>query len=114
MPLCTSVPDERRVTTTLSGDPVSTSVFLRPSCSISTVANTNTTSAMPAAVSAVVSLRAMRFFAVYKNGITIFESSPQRRRGAEETQRNPDMKYHSGRTFPIGKLMPHPDLHIPV
>src|SRR5882724_3533870 len=38
---------------------------------MSTVANTNTTSAMPAAVSAVVILRALRFFAVYENGITI-------------------------------------------
>ena len=39
-------------------DPVATSVSRRPAASISTVANTYTTSAMPPAVSAVVSLRA--------------------------------------------------------
>lgn len=60
MPLCTSVPEARRVTTTLSGLPVSTRVFFSPASSISTVAKTNTTRAMPPAVRAVVSLRAAR------------------------------------------------------
>ena len=46
------------MTTTLSSWPVATSVFSSPAASISTVANTYTTSAMPPAVSAVVSLRA--------------------------------------------------------
>ncbi len=40
MPLCTSVCAERRMTTTLSGWPVATSVARRPAASISTVANT--------------------------------------------------------------------------
>ena len=40
MPLCTSVCAPRRITTTLSGWPVATSVSLRPAASISTVANT--------------------------------------------------------------------------
>jgi hypothetical protein len=62
--LCTSVCAERRITTTLSYDPVSTSVLRSPSSSISTVANTNTTSAMPPAVNTVVSLRAHRLRSV--------------------------------------------------
>src|SRR6476469_7285363 len=67
--LWTSVCDERRVTTTLSYEPVSTSVLRRPSSSMSTVANTNTTSAIPLAVSKVVSLRVHRLRKVYENGI---------------------------------------------
>jgi hypothetical protein len=64
MPLCTSVCALRRITTTLSSWPVATSVFSRPAASINTVANTYTTSAMPPAVSAVVSLRATMFRAM--------------------------------------------------
>jgi len=45
-PLCTSVWLPWRITTTLSADPVDTSVDLSPASSISTAANTNTTSAM--------------------------------------------------------------------
>ena len=56
---------ERRITTTLSQEPVSTSVLRRPSSSISTVAKTYTTSAMPPAVSAVVTLRAPRLRTTY-------------------------------------------------
>ena len=48
------------MTRMLSGCPVATSVCLSPASSISTAANTNTTSAMPPAVSAVVSLRGQR------------------------------------------------------
>jgi hypothetical protein len=64
MPLCTSVSAERRVMTTLSYSPVVTSVVRKPSSSISTVANTNTTSASPPAVSAVVRRRAHRLRAM--------------------------------------------------
>ncbi len=56
-PLCTSVPAARRITMTLSGWPVATSVERMPSVIISTLANTKTTSAMPPAVSSVVTLR---------------------------------------------------------
>ena len=63
-PLCTSVCEPRRMTMTLSGCPVATSVSSRPAASISTVANTYTTSAMPPAVSTVVSLRAVRLRAM--------------------------------------------------
>lgn len=58
--LCTSVSEARRITTTLSSAPVCTRARCRPWSSISTAANTNTTSAMPPAVNAVVSLRAHR------------------------------------------------------
>jgi len=64
MPLCTSVCEPRRITTTLSSWPVDTSVFCSPAASISTVANTYTTSAMPPAVSAVVRRRASRLRAM--------------------------------------------------
>jgi hypothetical protein len=40
MPLCTSLCDDRRITTTLSGWPVATSVCSSPATSISTVAKT--------------------------------------------------------------------------
>ncbi len=63
-PLCTSVCELRRMTITLSGCPVATSVSSSPADSISTVANTYTTSAMPPAVSAVVNLRAVRLRAM--------------------------------------------------
>ena len=72
MTLCISVSADLRVTTTLSGDPVSTKVFLRPSSSINTVANTNTTNAMPPAVSSVVSLRVIKLRIMYENGMAIF------------------------------------------
>ena len=64
MPLCTSVCELRRMTTTLSSWPVATSVCSSPAASMSTVANTYTTSAMPPAVSAVVSRRATRLRAM--------------------------------------------------
>ncbi len=60
MPLCTSVCEPLRITTTLSGWPVAISVSRNPAASISTVANTYTTSAIPPAVRIVVSLRAIR------------------------------------------------------
>ena len=63
-PLCTSVWLPWRITTTLSGDPVDTSVAFSPASSISTAANTNTTSAMPPAVRPVVSLRTHRLRAM--------------------------------------------------
>jgi len=53
--LITSDCDPLRTTTTLEGEPVSTNVFCRPAAIISTAANTNTTSAMPATVRIVVS-----------------------------------------------------------
>jgi len=59
-PLCTSVTAPLRITTTLSAAPVPPSEARRPASSISTAANTNTTSAMPPAVSTVVSLRTHR------------------------------------------------------
>ena len=59
-PLCISVSDERRITTALSNTPVSTSVCRSPSASMVMAANTNTTKAMPAAVSRVVVRRASR------------------------------------------------------
>ena len=58
--LWTSVSEERRSAIALSGEPVSTSVRSSPSASISTAANTNTTRAMPPAVSSVVPRRAAR------------------------------------------------------
>ena len=64
IPLCTSVCALRRMTTTLSSCPVATSVFSNPAESISTVANTYTTSAMPPAVSTVVRRRATRLRAM--------------------------------------------------
>ncbi len=48
------------MTTTASSLPVDTSVDRNPCSSMSTVANTKTTSAMPPAVSAVVRRRAQR------------------------------------------------------
>ena len=58
--LTTSLSADRRTTTTLSGDPVSTRVFFNPSASMRTAAKTKTTRAMPAAVRKVVSLRVQR------------------------------------------------------
>ncbi|MDR8745590.1 hypothetical protein FEQ01_06484 [Burkholderia pseudomultivorans] len=55
-----SVSAPLRITTTLSGSPVETSVCVSPASSISTVANTKITSAIPPAVSAVVRRRAHR------------------------------------------------------
>ena len=55
----------------LPSAPVSTSVLRSPSCNIRTVANTKTTNAMPAAVSAVVNFRVRKFLAVYANGMAI-------------------------------------------
>ena len=52
--------EPRRVTWMLSGWPVATSVARKPVSSICTAAKTNTTSAMPPAVSTVVSLRVQR------------------------------------------------------
>jgi hypothetical protein len=62
--LCTSVCAPLPMKSTLSAEPLATSVARNPAASISTAANTNTTSAMPPAVSTVVSrlthrLRAM-------------------------------------------------------
>src|SRR5437879_7893601 len=62
---------ERRSTITLSGAPVSTRVASRPRASMSTPANTNTTSATPPTVSAVVRRRAQRLRQIYENGIRI-------------------------------------------
>ena len=64
MPLCTSVCEPLRITMTLSGWPVAISVSRSPAASISTVANTYTTSAIPPAVRIVVSLRAIRLRAM--------------------------------------------------
>ena len=47
MPLITSVCDPLRKTTTLSSEPVSTSVFWSPAAIIRTAAKTKTTSAIP-------------------------------------------------------------------
>jgi len=55
-----SVTAALRITTTLSSWPVATMVSLMPSLIISTVANTNTTRAMPPAVSTVVTRRTHR------------------------------------------------------
>jgi len=59
-PLCTSDWEALRMTMMLSKEPVSMRVFRRPAASISVAANTKTTSAMPDAVSTVVSLRVRR------------------------------------------------------
>ncbi len=64
MPLCTSVAAPLRIASTLSAEPVATSVCRSPASSISTAANTNTTSAMPPAVSTVVSRRTQRLRAM--------------------------------------------------
>ena len=61
MPLITSDVEPLRQTTTLSGEPVSTSVFWRPSAIIRTAAKTNTTSAIPETVRLVVNRRFQRF-----------------------------------------------------
>lgn len=60
MPLCTSVSEPLRRTMALPGDPVATSVWRRPSASIKVAVKTKTTSAMPPAVSTVVSRRVRR------------------------------------------------------
>ena len=60
MPLCTSDCEPRRMTTTLSYEPVSISVFWSPSASMRVAAKTKTTRAMPDVVSAVVSRRVQR------------------------------------------------------
>ena len=57
-PLWTSDAAALRITITLSGWPVAISVARMPSVIISTLANTKTTSAMPLAVSSVVTFRA--------------------------------------------------------
>jgi hypothetical protein len=54
----------RRMTRTLSGWPVATRVSSSPAASMSTVAKTYTTSAIPPAVRRVVSLRAVRLRAM--------------------------------------------------
>jgi hypothetical protein len=64
MPLLISAPAPLRSTITLSGWPVATSVVRMPSVIISTVANTYTTNAMPAAVSSVVTRRTQRLRAM--------------------------------------------------
>ena len=64
MPELISAPAPLRSTITLSGCPVATSVARMPSLIISTVANTYTTSAMPAAVRAVVTRRTQRLRAM--------------------------------------------------
>jgi hypothetical protein len=64
MPLLISAPAPLRSSSTLSGWPVATSVARMPSPIISTVANTNTTSAMPPAVSSVVTRRTQRLRAM--------------------------------------------------
>jgi hypothetical protein len=61
IPLITSDVDPLRKTTTLSSEPVSTSVFWSPAAIIRTAAKTNTTSAIPETVRIVVSLRFPRF-----------------------------------------------------
>ncbi len=58
--LTSSEPAARRSTMAFSGEPVSTSVASRPWASIKTPANTNTTSATPPRVRAVVRRRAQR------------------------------------------------------
>jgi len=60
MPLCTSVPDPFRKITAFVGKPVDTRVCRSPSASIKVAAKTNTTSAMPPAVKAVVIRRVSR------------------------------------------------------
>src|SRR2546425_968961 len=62
---------ERLSTITLSGEPVSTRAASRPRASMSTPAKTNTTSATPPTVSAVVRRRAQRLRQIYENGIRI-------------------------------------------
>ena len=64
MPLLISAPAPLRSTSRLSGWPVATSVARMPSLIISTVANTKTTSAMPPAVSSVVTRRTHRLRAM--------------------------------------------------
>jgi hypothetical protein len=64
MALLISAPAPWRSTITLSGWPVATRVLRMPSLIISTVANTNTTSAMPPAVSSVVTRRTHRLRAM--------------------------------------------------
>ena len=60
MPLCTSLCAPLRMNSALSVAPVPPSAFFSPASSISTALKTNTTSAMPPAVSTVVSLRTHR------------------------------------------------------
>ena len=59
-PLCTSVSDPLRMTTAFESLPLDTIVAFNPASSISTALKTNTTSAMPPAVSTVVSRRTHR------------------------------------------------------
>src|SRR5690242_1976452 len=64
-----SVWDAWRRRIALSRLPVDTSVLRRPASSISTAANTNTTSAMPPAVRSVVIFLVHKFLKMYENGI---------------------------------------------
>src|SRR5690348_15845738 len=75
MQLCTTSSERRRMTPTISHVPFPTSVCLRPASSISTVANTYTTSASPEAVSAVVTLGAARLHTIYEIGIATISSA---------------------------------------
>ena len=79
--LCTSVCEDFRISTALSYDPVSTSVARSPAASICIAANTNTTIAMPAAVSTVVSRRVQRLRREYEYGIAIRYRSLCKRAG---------------------------------
>ena len=59
-PLCTSEEEPLRRTTTLSGEPVSTRVFFRPSAIMRMAVKTKTTRAMPEAARIVVRRRVQR------------------------------------------------------
>jgi hypothetical protein len=71
MPLSTSLVEPLRSTTTLSYEPVATSVFCRPSANMSMAAKTKTTSAIPEAVRKVVSLLVQRLRKLYESGTAI-------------------------------------------
>src|SRR5690349_5000496 len=79
---------ERRSTITLSGAPVSTRVACNPRASISTPANTNTTSATPPTVRSVVNRRAHRLRHTYENGMLIMAGSSDHAQAVDD--RRPD------------------------
>src|SRR5690348_10352817 len=79
---------ERRKTITLSGAPVSTRVACSPRASISTPANTNTTSATPPTVRSVVNRRAHRLRHTYEKGMLIMAGSSDHAQPVDD--RRPD------------------------
>src|SRR5947208_16118601 len=96
---------------TLSGEPVSMRAASRPRASMSTPANTNTTSATPPTVSAVVRRRAQRLRQIYENGIRIMAGLSHRPQ-ADDDRHAHDAVGRDGRGGEPGEeRRPEPERH---